>query len=192
MKKIFFGATFLVFLGILFMSSFVVDYNFGFKLYNGLPFSEKIYPTIFCMILTHSGNLKTRARAVENAWAKKCDKYKFIAVIPNEWINKSNLIISNATIFNKGFELVYENMSYLQPMGYIQDRYNKLTDKMFQTFKYVYKHYNDYDFYLKADDDTFVFVDNLRKFLSDKNRTSPVTYGWDFHCMVIFSKKSLF
>ena len=63
---------------------------------------------------------------------------------------------------------------------------------MFQTFKYVYKHYNDYDFYLKADDDTFVFVDNLRKFLSDKNRTSPVTYGWDFHCMVIFSNKSLF
>jgi hypothetical protein len=41
-----------------------------------------------------------------------------------------------------------------------------------------------YDFYLKADDDTFVFVDNLRKFLSDKNRTSPVTYGWDFHCYV--------
>jgi len=189
MKKIFFGATFLVFLGILFMSSFVVDYNFGIKLYNGLPLGEKTYPRIFCMILTHSGNLKTRARAVEDAWATKCDKYKFIAVIPNEWINKSNLIISNATIFNKGFELVYENMNYLQPMGYLIDEYEKLTEKMFQTFKYVYKHYNDYDFYLKADDDTFVFVDNLRKFLSDKNRTSPVTYGWDFHCMETFSPK---
>ena len=53
---------------------------------------------------------------------------------------------------------------------------------MFQTFKYLYKNYNDFDFYLKADDDTFVFVDNLRKFLSNKNRSSPVTYGWDFHC----------
>jgi hypothetical protein len=47
------------------------------------------------------------------------------------WINKSNLIIGNPKIFNKGFELAYENMSYLHPMGYIQDRYNKLTGKMF-------------------------------------------------------------
>ena len=148
------------------------------KEYNGM-----LYPTIFCIILTHPNNLKGRTKAVFESWATKCDKYKFVSVIPEEWTKKLNINISNETRLS-GFELDYENMSYLQPLNYTFDVYNKLTDKMFQTFKYLYKNYNDYDFYLKADDDTFVFVDNLRKFLIDKNRTSPVTYGWDFHCYV--------
>jgi len=192
MKKIFFGGTFFVFLLVLFISSNgIIDYNLNvlkldkinFKLFDTFVFGESVYPKIFCMILTHPSNLRTRAKAVLDAWARKCDKYKFISVIPDEWLNITNVRISNQTKLN-GFELDYENISYLQPVNYTIDRYNKLTDKMFQTFKYLYKHYNDFDFYLKADDDTFVFVDNLRKFLSDKNRTSPVTYGFDFHCYV--------
>ena len=189
MKKIFFGGTLIVFVVTLFISSYGIDYNLkilkldsiNFKLFGG--FGESVYPKIFCMILTHPGNLNTRAKAVLEAWATKCDKYKFISIIPDEWLNKSNIKISNETILN-GFEFDYENFNYLQPVNYTFDVYNKLTDKMFQTFKYLYKNYNDFDFYLKADDDTFVFVDNLRKFLSDKNRSLPVTYGFDFHCYV--------
>ena len=84
MKKIFFGVSLLVFWCVLFFSS---RENNIFNTSNSkwqLNVDNKIYPRIFCMILTHSGNLKTRARAVEDAWATKCDKYKFIAVIPNE------------------------------------------------------------------------------------------------------------
>ena len=52
---------------------------------------------------------------------------------------------------------------------------------MFRTYKYVYKKYPDYDWYLKADDDTFIFMDNLRKFLKNKNSSVPINFGrnWD-------------
>ena len=52
---------------------------------------------------------------------------------------------------------------------------------MFNTYKYVYKKYPDYDWYLKADDDTFIFMDNLRKFLKNKNSSVPINFGrnWD-------------
>ena len=44
----------------------------------------------------------------------------------------------------------------------------------------VFDKFNDYDWYLKADDDTYIFMDNLRDFLKTKNSSSPVTFGYDF------------
>ena len=60
----------------------------------------------------------------------------------------------------------------------------KLTDKVFLTLKHLQKKYNNYDWYLKADDDTYIFVDNLRQFIADKNSSMPVTYGYDFKVIV--------
>jgi glycoprotein-N-acetylgalactosamine 3-beta-galactosyltransferase len=81
-----------------------------------------------------------------------------------------------------------ENYEYniLQPPGLNEtlNKYKRLTDKVFLTFKYLYKRYNYYDWYLKADDDTWIFVDNLRKFLANKNASTPVTYGYDFKVIV--------
>ncbi len=34
------------------------------------------------------------------------------------------------------------------------------------------------------DDDTYVSMDNLRKFVSNKNSSFPVTYGYDYHTKV--------
>ena len=62
--------------------------------------------------------------------------------------------------------------------------YGKLTDKVYKTLRDVYLRYNDYDWYLKADDDTFIFVDNLKSFLKTKNSSQPVTYGYDFKIVV--------
>ena len=150
---------------------------------NNLEFIERKFnfsPRIFCIILTQPKYLK-RARAVQESWANKCDKYTFALVIPNEWLNKSNTNITSKKK-QEGFEIIYDNMNFMQPINYTFDSYRNLSNKIFQSFKYLYKYYNDFDFYLKADDDTFVFVDNLRKFLSDKNRTELVTYGFDFSC----------
>ncbi len=55
---------------------------------------------------------------------------------------------------------------------------------MFLLIKDLHLRYNDYDWYLKADTDTFIFVDNLRNFLSGENSTAPVTYGYDFKVIV--------
>jgi hypothetical protein len=84
MKKIFFSLTVLVFCGVLFLS--VVDFNLNKPYYLlDIPYSKwqlnvdkKTYPRIFCMILTHSENLKTRAKAVEDAWATNRLIYRLV------------------------------------------------------------------------------------------------------------------
>ena len=61
--------------------------------------------------------------------------------------------------------------------------YMSLNDVIFlgciqATFDYVYKHYlNDYDWFMKADDDTYVIMENLRYFLSNENKDDPVYFG---------------
>lgn len=52
-------------------------------------------------------------------------------------------------------------------------------------YKYVYDHHlNDADWFMKADDDTFVIVENLRYFLSDKDPNEPVYHGHHFKPLV--------
>ena len=71
-------------------------------------------------------------------------------------------------------------MHVLEPPDLKYDEYRQLTVKVLSTFKYVHEIAGDYDWYLKADDDTFVFVDHLREFVADKQAWAPVTYGYDF------------
>ncbi len=128
-------------------------------------------PRVFCMILTSNRYFNLRAKAIYETWATKCDEFKFIMKIPEKF-NES-----------KGNPIKLSDI--LDPPGLQNDIYKKLTDKMFCTLKYLYTQTeNHYDFYLKADDDSFVFVDNLRWFLHDKNSSEPVTYGYDFRVLV--------
>ena len=122
---------------------------------------------IFCLILTTKKNLNSKALIVHETWANKCDNHTFISIIDN----------SNT----KRKEIKHKNLFYVtQPKNFIEDTYKNLTDKILLSFQDVYENHNDYDWYLKADDDTFIFMDNLHDFLKDKNRNLPVTYGHNF------------
>ena len=114
---------------------------------------------------------------VNRTWAKDCDKYFFILKY-NSSLNTS-----------KSYELS-NPYPILQPALLVVDHYKNLTDKVFRAFQAIYLKYNDYDWYLKADDDTFVFVDNLKKFLKPKISTKPVTYGYDFRLFVKYGYHS--
>jgi len=70
------------------------------------------------------------------------------------------------------------HFNILKPEGLINDKYSKLT--VYKTFKDVYLNHINYDWYLKADDDTFIFDNNLRLFLADKNSNDPVTFAYHF------------
>ena len=138
------------------------------------------YPRIYCIVLTIPQNLKTKTKLIYDLWVNKCDGHKFISIIPDEYLNNHpNIELINKTGFeiNIGFDV-------LQPPNYMKESYGKLTDKIFNAFKYIYQQSPQFDFYLKADEDTFIFVDNLRSFLSTKDRKSPVTYGYNFRIIV--------
>ena len=52
---------------------------------------------------------------------------------------------------------------------------------MVQAFEYVYKnHLDEADWFLKADDDTYTIVENLRYLLQDKNSSEPMFFGHKF------------
>ena len=55
---------------------------------------------------------------------------------------------------------------------------DNLWDKTKKAFQYVYNnHFQDYDWFLKADDDTYMIVENLRYLLKDFETTKPVFFG---------------
>ena len=50
-----------------------------------------------------------------------------------------------------------------------------------QAFTHVYENYlDDYEWFMKADDDTYVVVENLRYFLSGEDPSQPVYFGHHF------------
>ena len=56
-----------------------------------------------------------------------------------------------------------------------------LTAKTMKAFDHVYKHHFEHaDWFMKADDDTYVIVENLRYFLSEQNASEPVYFGHHF------------
>lgn len=139
-------------------------------------------PKIFCIILTSKNSLKTKAKTIYNTWAKKCDNFKFITLLPQGLFSNDNF--TNQTNFiSTEYDYKYYN-TWLQPPGLFEDEYSKLTNKIYLAYKYISVNYSEYDWYLKADDDTFIFVDNLKKFVSKKNSSTPVTYGYDFKVIV--------
>lgn len=60
-----------------------------------------------------------------------------------------------------------------------------LTGKTMQAFSYVYKHhFNDADWFMKADDDTYVIMENLRYMLSGYDTNEPMYFGHIFKVRV--------
>ncbi len=48
-------------------------------------------------------------------------------------------------------------------------------------FRHVYKnHFEEYDWFVKADDDTYMVIENLRYLLKDQNSSHPIYFGRKF------------
>jgi glycoprotein-N-acetylgalactosamine 3-beta-galactosyltransferase len=123
------------------------------------PDSRRKSPRILCTVFTHKKNFNTKAVAVNATWGYACDTLLFVT--SDEY----------ASIESK------PNFDYAFLANFKED-YSKLTIKTIKTILYVYAHYqNAYDWMLKADDDTFMIIKNLKKFLKDKCVDEAHTYG---------------
>ena len=121
---------------------------------------------VFCLILTAPKYFATRARAVNLTWAPRCDRYLFIS----EYSDQSHGL-PLASIIN------------------IQPGYQHLTQKVSLALIYVYEQFrDDFDWFLKSDDDTYVFVENLKRFLSRQNPSLPITFGYNYKVRIRWSR----
>uniref|UniRef100_A0A2C9LN20 N-acetylgalactosaminide beta-1,3-galactosyltransferase n=1 Tax=Biomphalaria glabrata TaxID=6526 RepID=A0A2C9LN20_BIOGL len=106
-------------------------------------------------VMTTPTNLDTKAKAVKETWGPRCNKLLFFS-----------------SEDNSSFPVIGLNVS---------EGRAHLTAKSSQAWMYIYKnHFNDADWFMKADDDTYVIVENLRYFLSDKNSSEPHYFGHTF------------
>ena len=107
---------------------------------------------ILVWVMTAPQTMQSRTRFVRDSWGKRADKILYFS-------SKSD----------PEFPTIGLNVS---------EGRKHLMAKTFQAFHYVYENYfNDFDWFMKADDDTYVIMENLRYFLSDKNSSAPVYYG---------------
>ena len=60
----------------------------------------------------------------------------------------------------------------------VEDGRHGLWDKVKLAFKYVYEnHFDDFDWFLKADDDTFIIIENLKQLVSKYDTSEPIHLG---------------
>ncbi|XP_017856635.1 PREDICTED: glycoprotein-N-acetylgalactosamine 3-beta-galactosyltransferase 1-like [Drosophila arizonae] len=123
--------------------------------------AEKLHSEIrvLCWILTNPSNHKAKAVHVKRTWGKRCNKLIFMSSAKDEELDSVAL-----------------------PVGEGRDT---LWGKTKEAYKYIYEHHiNDADWFLKADDDTYIIVENLRYMLYPYNPDTPVYFGARFKAYV--------
>ena len=102
--------------------------------------------------MTQPANIEKKARHVKETWGRHAD----ILLFMSSKEDKSLPAIGLGTGEGRG----------------------NLTEKHMKAFQYVHDHYLDKaDWFMKADDDSYVIFENLYQFLMDKNINEPIWYG---------------
>ena len=112
---------------------------------------------LLCMVLTTPKNYKKKAVHVQATWGRKCNTLVFLS--------------DTSRVLKKP-----ENLQVIELVG-TRGR-EKLWEKVKRGMVSVAQSYNGtFDFLLKADDDTYVVVDNLRNLISRMDPSEEFIFG---------------
>ncbi|XP_070500692.1 glycoprotein-N-acetylgalactosamine 3-beta-galactosyltransferase 1-like [Chironomus tepperi] len=116
--------------------------------------ADKLYDEvkILCLIITQPSNHQTKAIHVNNTWGYKCNKLIFL----------STQNVTNFETFNIPYN---ESRAIL---------WGKVRNGFEQAFL---KYHNDYDWFLKGDDDSYFIMENLRQMLYQYNSNTSIIVG---------------
>ncbi|XP_064120142.1 glycoprotein-N-acetylgalactosamine 3-beta-galactosyltransferase 1-like [Macrobrachium nipponense] len=108
--------------------------------------------SILCWVMTTPKH-NLNAIAVKDTWGKRCDKLIFFG------------------------DKLDEKLESVKLSGVREDRYY-LWGKTREALKYLYDYYlNDFDWFYKADDDTYAIMENLRYVLTPYDPEFPIGLG---------------
>ncbi|XP_017059489.1 glycoprotein-N-acetylgalactosamine 3-beta-galactosyltransferase 1 [Drosophila ficusphila] len=110
---------------------------------------------ILCLVLTMPSSHATKAARVNRTWGARCNKLIFMSSKTDPHLNILKMNIPE----------------------YRQNLYAKVRTGMAFAHKH---HLNEYDWFLKADDDTYIVMENLRLFLYPYDPESSVYFGCRF------------
>lgn len=112
---------------------------------------------VLCWVMTQPINHETRARAILSTWGSRCNRLLFMSTAEDPVLN-----------------------TIVLPLAGAESR-DQLWNKTSAAYRYVYEHHRDeYDWVLRADDDTYVIVENLRYLLSGHSPDQAVYFGCKF------------
>jgi glycoprotein-N-acetylgalactosamine 3-beta-galactosyltransferase len=162
-------------LSIVLFSTLFIKFNDGSTLKISLPVqyvaplvsSRSNSLRILCLVLTSPKTWFNRAKAVNATWGPRCDRYYFVTEPSSDKLSSEQ-------------KQIIESMP-VAPIPNITAGYDHLTRKSNLALLFAHdQHLNDFDWFVKADDDTYLIVDHLRDFLSEQNASEPVTFGYNF------------
>lgn len=117
---------------------------------------------LLCIVLSQDTQENAiKRRAAQETWGRRCDQF---------------IVVLNGTRLNLDRRLGRITV----PIG--AESREKLWHKIVKMFSLVYAEYGlyDFDWFMKADDDTYVIVENLRLFLGDYSPEEPTYFGHKF------------
>ena len=118
--------------------------------------SAKENISIFCFVKTFPAHFRTFTKESYEHCFRHCTDYRLVSVFDNSTL-----------------ALPYK---FLHPKNWHKEDYQNLTPKMYNGLLETGE-LPLFDWYLIADDDSFVYMKNLFSFLRTKNKNKPVMYG---------------
>lgn len=111
---------------------------------------------ILCFLTTNPESHSKQAVHITKTWGKHCDKLIFASAKTDINIGAIGLRVTNDNDHNWG--------------------------KVKLMMKYIYEHFlDDYDWFFKGDDVSFLMVENLRYLLSSYSTDDPIYFGHKFN-----------
>ncbi|XP_069977774.1 glycoprotein-N-acetylgalactosamine 3-beta-galactosyltransferase 1 [Penaeus vannamei] len=130
------------------------DLQKAIRLAKELQEAKRLYKgvRILCWVLMYPKAHGTKARHIRATWGRRCNKLIFMST-------KDDPSVGAVDVGSR-------------------EGYTKLWNKTRCAVKYIYEnHLRDFEWFLKADSDTYVLVDNLRYVLQDYNTDDPLYFG---------------
>jgi hypothetical protein len=145
-----------------------------------LPQPNKPPKGPLCMVITSEQHILTRARAVYETWGQHFNDLLFACNCPHV-IAVKNLIEQNKEIpdaLEKYIPVAHLPILNLNIIESIDRMGEKVLNVLVKSYE-IYKNHSN--FYYMVDDDAYVFVDNLYKYIESLDTSQPQIYGFKFH-----------